>query len=135
MKSIDEKVKKWQRPGRVPIGGQVEKWMFDKVCEVANNNNISRTKVLEDALDCYFNERTVEIEKEVIKEVERPKTEFEIDIKDLPAEHLGAILEISKKHNLNYLKSIELIINFLIKRAGAVEADFVAQAINIIKNK
>lgn len=134
MNNLEEKTKKWQRTGRVPIGGQIERWMFEKVCEVANNNNISRTKVLEDALDCYFNNRTVEIKKEVIKEVERSKTETEIDLKDLPVEHFAAIIELSQKMNLTYLQTIEAICKYIIKREGKAEEKYVEKAINIKNN-
>lgn len=126
---IEKKVedKKWQRPGRVPIGGQVERWMFDKVCEVSERNNISRTKVLEDALDCYFNDRRVEVEveKEVVKEVPREKTEFEIDLKDLALENFAAIIELSQKMQLNYLQTIEIICKYIIKREGKAEEKYI----------
>lgn len=124
---IEKKVeeKKWQRPGRVPIGGQVERWMFDKVCEVSERNNISRTKVLEDALDCYFNDRRVEVEKEVVKEVPRQKTEFEIDLKDLALENFAAVIELSQKMKLNYLQTIEIICKYIIKREGKAEEKYI----------
>lgn len=126
---IEKKVeeKKWQRPGRVPIGGQVERWMFDKVCEVSEKNNISRTKVLEDALDCYFNDRRVEVEveKEVVKEVPREKTEFEIDLKDLALENFAAIIELSQKMKLNYLQTIEILCKYIIKREGKAEEKYI----------
>lgn len=137
MKNLEDKQKKWLRPGRAAICAQVPEDLADKIIEVARDNAVSRSTVIIDAIEQYFKEDKKEpqiIEKEVIKEVERVKTEFEIDIRDLAAEQFAAILEISKKHNLNYLKSIEMIINFLIKKAGAVEVDFVKQAINI-KNK
>lgn len=136
MKNLEDKQRKWLRPGRAAICAQIPEDLADKVIETARENAVSRSTVIIDAIENYFNEENKEpqiIEKEVIKEVERAKTELEIDIKDLPAEHLGAILEISKKNNLTYLKSIEMIINFLIKKAGAVESDFVKQAINIKK--
>lgn len=126
---IEKKVKgkEWQRPGRVPIGGQVERWMFDKVCEVSERNNISRTKVLEDALDCYFNDRRVEVEveKEVVKEVPRQKTEFEIDLKDLALENFAAIIELSQKMQLSYLQTIEIICKYIIKREGKAEEKYI----------
>lgn len=135
---IEKKVeeKKWQRPGRVPIGGQVERWMFDKVCEVSERNNISRTKVLEDALDCYFNDRRVEVEveKEIVKEVPRKKTEFEIDLKDLALENFAAIIELSQKMKLNYLQTIEIICKYIIKREGKAEEKYIEIA-KQIKNK
>lgn len=119
--------KKWQRPGRVPIGGQVERWMFDKVCEVSERNNISRTKVLEDALDCYFNDRRVEVEveKEVVKEVPRQRTEFEIDLKELALENFAAVIELSKKMQLSYLQTIEILCKYIIKREGKAEEKYI----------
>lgn len=126
---IEKKVgeKKYIRPGRVPIGGQVERWMFDKVCEVSERNNISRTKVLEDALDCYFNDRRVEVEveKEVVKEVPRQKTEFEIDLKDLSLENFAAIIELSQKMQLSYLQTIEILCKYIIKREGKAEEKYI----------
>lgn len=128
--------KKWQRPGRVAICGQVPKWMGDKVLEVANNNQISRTKVLEDALDCYFNHRRVEIEKEVVKEVQMPreKTEFEIDLKDLALENFAAVIELSKKMQLSYIQTIEILCKYIIKREGKAEEKYIEIA-KQIKNK
>lgn len=126
---IEKKVgeKKYIRPGRVPIGGQVERWMFDKVCEVSERNNISRTKVLEDALDCYFNDRRieVEVEKEVVKEVPRQKTEFEIDLKELALENFAAVIELSKKMQLSYLQTIEILCKYIIKREGKAEEKYI----------
>lgn len=124
-KKVEEK--KWQRPGRVAVCGQVPKWMADKMLEVANNNNISRTKVLEDALDCYFNDRIVEVEveKEVVKEVPRQKTEFEIDLKDLALENFAAIIELSQKMQSNYLQTIEIICKYIIKREGKAEEKYI----------
>lgn len=126
---IEKKVedKKWQRPGRVAIGGQVERWMFEKVCEVSERNNISRTKVLEDALDCYFNDRRVEVEveKEVVKEVPRQKTEFEIDLKDMALENFAAVIELSKKMQLSYLQTIEILCKYIIKREGKAEDKYI----------
>lgn len=120
-KKVEEK--KWQRPGRVAICGQVPQWMADKVLEVANNNNISRTKVLEDALDCYFNDRIVKVEVE--KEVPRQKTEFEIDLKDLELENFAAVIELSQKMKLNYLQTIAIICKYIIKREGKAEEKYI----------
>ena len=124
---IEKKVeeKKWQRPGRVAVCGQIPQWMADKILEVANNNKISRTKVLEDALDCYFNNRRVEVE--VVKEVEVPrqKTEFEIDLKDLALENFAAIIELSQKMQLSYLQTIEIICKYIIKREGNAEEKYI----------
>ena len=124
-KKVEEK--KWQRPGRVAVCGQVPKWMADKMLEVANNNNISRTKVLEDALDCYFNDRIVEVEveKEVVTEGPRQKTEFEIDLKDLALENFAAIIELSQKMQSNYLQTIEIICKYIIKREGKAEEKYI----------
>lgn len=133
---IEKKVegKKWQRPGRVPIGGQVERWMFDKVCEVSERNNISRTKVLEDALDCYFNDRRVEVEveKEVVKEVPREKTDYEIDIREMCPDRLAVILELSTKLDCDYMAVIEILCKYIEKHEGKVEDYYIKQAEKII---
>lgn len=129
---IEKKIedKKWQRPGRIAVCGQVPKWMADKMLEVANNNNISRTKVLEDALDCYFNDRIKEVVKEVevVKEIPAKKGEFTIELDEMDVNSFAVILELSEKMKNSYIGIIELLCKYIVKREGQVETKYLEKA-------
>lgn len=137
MKNLEDKQRKWLRPGRAAICAQVPEDLADKIIQTANENAVSRSTVIIDAIENYFNEDDKEpkiIEKEVIKEVERKKTEFEIDLKDLALENFAAIIELSQKMKLSYLQTIEIICKYIIKREGRAEEKYIEIA-KQIKNK
>lgn len=128
MKNLEDKQRKWLRPGRAAICAQVPEDLADKIIQTANENTVSRSTVIIDAIERYFNEDEKDIktiEKEVIKEVPREKTEFEIDLKDLALENFAAIIELSNKMKLNYLQTIEIICKYIIKREGKAEEKYI----------
>lgn len=136
MNNLEDKQKKWLRPGRAAICAQIPEDLADKVIVTARDNAVSRSTVIIDAIEQYFNEDDKKpkiVEKEVIKEIERPKTETEIDLKDLSVEHLAAVIELSKKMNVNYLQTIETICRYIIKREGKAEENYVEIAKKIKK--
>lgn len=92
---------------KIMIGGRVPAELGQKVKDFADENNCNSSNVVEKALLEFFSEKQ-----------EPEKDDFVINLKTVGVSFLSVVLEIVNEKRYTIVEALDVLSNFVIKKAG-----------------